>query len=279
MKTNFNWNRFLSVLRYDLAANWRTSLVFFCVLAFTMLALYSVEVLDSCYEYAEKLEQGLDSTGLLAHSVEWASANTVMCYWLFIASAGCFIFLNMCNKQQKIVFLSQPVSHIEKYVARLLWVTVGLTIIFFAAAVVADRLRALLCTIMDYPAYGVVWLNAIELLDNNPSNLFYAEGDLLINTLMWYLTLLTIQSIYVLGGVLLTRNNWLVVTGFLIVLVLILANFDISIISFGQAQPMAGNVSIAVNIALRLLLIICCYVFSYKTFCGMQVINNKWINA
>lgn len=279
MRTSFNWNRFLWVLRYDLAANWRTSLVFFWVLTFTMVALYTIGVLDNSQEYAVRLELGMVSTDLLTFSVEWASVNTVMCYWLFIASAGCFIFLNMRNKQQKIVFLSQPVSHIEKYVARLLWVTVGLTIIFFAAAVVADRLRALLCTILDFPAYGVVWLNAIEILDNNPSNMFYAEEDLMINTLMWYLTLLTVQSIYVLGGVLLMRNNWLIITGFLIVVVLLLAYLGIPIISFEQAQGMAGNVSIAVNIALRLLLIICCYVFSYKTFCGMQVINNKWINA
>lgn len=279
MRTSFDWNRFLWVLRYDLAANWRTSLVFFCVLTFTMVALYSINVLDNSQEYAVRLELGMVSTALLTESVEWASVNTVMCYWLFIASAGCFIFLNMRNKQQKIVFLSQPVSHIEKYVARLLWVTVGLTIIFSAAAVVADRFRALLCTILDFPAYGVVWLNAIDFLDNNPSNMFYAEEDLMINTLMWYLTLLTVQSVYVLGGVLLTRNNWLVVTGFLIVLVLILANFDIFIISFGQAQPMEEYIYLAINIVLRLLVIISCYVFSYKIFCGMQVINNKWINA
>lgn len=279
MRTSFNWNRFLSMLRYDLVANRRTSLVFFWVLTFSMVALYSVGVLKKNGEYAAGLELGIVSADLLAYSVEWASANTMMCYWLFIASAGCFIFLNMRNKQQKIVFLSQPVSHIEKYVARLLWVTVGLTIIFFAAAVVADRLRALLCTILDFPAYGVVWLNAIELLDSNPIDLFYAKGDQVINTMMWYLTLLTVQSVYVLGGVLLARNNWLVTTGFMIVVVLLFVYLGIPILSFEQAQGMAGNVSLAINIGLRLLLIACCYILSYKKFCGMQVINNKWINV
>ncbi|MBO5823427.1 MAG: hypothetical protein J6Q93_00535 [Prevotella sp.] len=279
MNTSFNWNRFLCVLRYDLAANWHTSLVFFCVLTFTLVGLYSIGVVDNSAEYSTRLEVGMVSTDLLTWSVEWASANTVMCYWLFIASAGCFIFLNMRNKQQKIVFLSQPVSHIEKFVARLLWVTVGLTIIFFAAAVVADRFRALLCTILDFPAYGVVWLNAIEFLDNNPSNLFYGEGDLMINTLMWYLTLLTVQSVYVLGGVLLARNNWLIITGFMIVVVLLLVYLGIPVLSFEQAQGMAGNVILAINIGLRLMLITCCYILSYKKFCSMQVINNKWINV
>lgn len=123
MNNNFNWDRFKNVVRYDIAANRKTTLVFFFVLAFVMFsshafrivnALYTIENMTAMAEHTNYfLDKGLEYKACL----NFSGGVAFVVYWLFFIVVGSFVFFNMRTKQQKIGILVQPATHLEKFVA------------------------------------------------------------------------------------------------------------------------------------------------------------------
>lgn len=280
---NFNWKRFWDVVRYDLASNRKTTLVFFFVQAFAMFSLHAFSIVNALYtiDEMEKIaphtnwffDKGLEYKACL----DFSGSMAFICYWLFLIVVGSFIFFNMRTKQQKIVVLVQPATHLEKFLTRVLWVTVAMSLVYLAAVMFSDVLRFILCKIIGIPVVGSVTVRMFEM----PSELNFGDSSLAMKCYclftMW-LSVVMMQSIYVFAGTLLTRNQWLLTTAVVIVVLLTWAQFSLEGLSFFMPDHHIGYKALVV-LPVQLGVTALCYWRAYKTFCGMQVINNKWINV
>lgn len=283
MNNNFNWERFKNVVRYDIAANRKTTLVFFFVLAFVMFSSHAFRIVNALYTIENMTALAGHTNYFLDKRLEYKaclyfSGGVVFIgYWLFFIVVGSFVFFNMRTKQQKIGILVQPATHLEKFVARVLWVTVTLSLVYLAAVMFSDVLRFLLCKIIGIPAVGSVTVRMFEM----PSQLHFEDSSLAMKCYclftMW-LTIVMMQSVYLLAGTLLTRNQWLLTTAVVIVVMLVWAHFSLEGFDFFMPDHHIGLKALVV-LPVQLGVTVFCYWRAYKTFCGMQVINNKWINV
>lgn len=283
MNNNFNWDRFKNVVRYDIAANRKTTLVFFFVLAFVMFSSHAFRIVNALYTIENMTEMAgytnfLPDKGLQYKAcLNFSGAVAFIGYWLFFIVVGSFVFFNMRTKQQKIGILVQPATHLEKFVARVLWVTVTLSLVYLAAVMFSDVLRFILCKIIGIPAVGSVTVRMFEM----PSQLNFEDSSLAMKCYclftMW-LTIVMMQSVYVLAGTLLTRNQWLLTTAVVIVVMLVWGQFSLEGFDFFMPDHHIGLKALVV-LPVQLGVTVFCYWRAYKTFCGMQVINNKWINV
>lgn len=283
MNNNFNWERFKNVVRYDIAANRKTTLVFFFVLAFVMFSSHAFRIVNALYTIENMtalaghtnyfFDKGLEYKACL----DFSGGVTFIGYWLFFIVVGSFVFFNMRTKQQKIGVLVQPATHLEKFVTRVLWVTVTLSLVYLAAVMFSDVLRFLLCKIIGIPAVGSVTVRMFEM----PSQLNFEDSSLAMKCYclftMW-LTIVMMQSVYLLAGTLLTRNQWLLTTAVVIVVMLVWAHFSLEGFDFFMPDHHIGLKALLV-LPVQLGVTVFSYWRAYKTFCGMQVINNKWINV
>lgn len=283
MNNNFNWERFKNVVRYDIAANRKTTLVFFFVLAFVMFSSHAFRIVNALYTIENMtalaghtnyfFDKGLEYKACL----NFSGGVAFIGYWLFFIVVGSFVFFNMRTKQQKIGVLVQPATHLEKFVTRVLWVTVVMSLVYLAAVMFSDVLRFLLCKIIGIPAVGSVTVRMFEM----PSQLNFEDSSLAMKCYclftMW-LTIVMMQSVYVLAGTLLTRNQWLLTTAVVIVVMLVWAQFSLEGFDFFMPDHHIGLKALLV-LPVQLGVTVFSYWRAYKTFCGMQVINNKWINA
>ena len=283
MNNNFNWERFKNVVRYDIAANRKTTLVFFFVLAFVMFSSHAFRIVNALYTIENMTALAGHTNYFLDKRLEYKaclyfSGGVVFIgYWLFFIVVGSFVFFNMRTKQQKIGILVQPATHLEKFLTRVLWVTVVMSLVYLAAVMFSDVLRFLLCKIIGIPAVGSVTVRMFEI----PSQLNFEDSSLAMKCYclftMW-LTIVMMQSVYVLAGTLLTRNQWLLTTVVVIVGMLVGAQFALEGFDFFMPDHHIGLKALMV-LPVQLGVTVFCYWRAYKTFCGMQVINNKWINA
>lgn len=283
MNNNFNWERFKNVVRYDIAANRKTTLVFFFVLAFVMFSSHAFRIVNALYTIENMtalaghtnyfFDKGLEYKACL----NFSGGVVFIGYWLFFIVVGSFVFFNMRTKQQKIGILVQPATHLEKFVARVLWVTVTLSLVYLAAVMFSDVLRFLLCKIIGIPAVGSVTVRMFEM----PSQINFEDSSLAMKCYclftMW-LTIVMMQSVYVLAGTLLSRNQWLLTTAVVIVVMLVWAQFSLEGFDLFMPDHHIGLKALVV-LPVQLGVTVFSYWRAYKTFCGMQVINNKWINV
>jgi hypothetical protein len=271
------------VVRYDIAASRKTTLVFFFVLAFVMFSSHAFRIVNALYTIENMtamaghtnyfLDKGLQYKACL----NFSGGVAFIGYWLFFIVVGSFVFFNMRTKQQKIGILVQPATHLEKFLTRVIWVTVVMSLVYLAAVMFSDVLRYLLCKIIGIPAVGSVTVRMFEM----PSQLNFEDSSLAMKCYclftMW-LTIVMMQSVYVLAGTLLTRNQWLLTTIVVIVVMLVWAQFSLEGFDFFMPDHHIGLKALVV-LPVQLGVTLFCYWRAYKTFCGMQVINNKWINV
>lgn len=276
MNNNFNWNRFKTVVRYDIAVNKKLTVVFFLVTAFALFSVHVFSVLNAIGRIEQmRMYDSVIPQYVYGDCLDFSAVMSFICYWLVFVVGGSFVFYNMRSKQQRIGFLVQPATYLEKFIARVLWVTVVLSLAFLAAVMFADVLRLVFCRIINFPAVGSVTMEMLQL----PSEMQVVKETMRCYYLftMW-LTLLMLQSVYVFAGSLLRRNQWAVTTIVVIALILLWGYWDFE--GFDYFMP-TGNVGFKALLVLpvQLGVTVLCYWRAYKTFCGMQVINNKWINV
>ena len=77
------------------------------------------------------------------------------------------------------------------------------------------------------------------------------------------------HSVYTLGGTVFRKSAWIITSLLLLVLGIILmwSKFEVSLMADGVIIILIFLVFAGLN-----------YFMSYKIFCRMQLINNKWIN-
>ena len=251
MSETFNFGRFCLLVRWDILSRWKgivnTTIAFAIVLAFLYITIVG------------------ERTGIT--SVIFAA--------YMIVGAG-MIFSNMKTKQQRIAFLTVPASRLEKYVSRLLDVTVVNILIYMVAMVIADVAQMALSSIIYH---GYAESVSIATIGNMFQGEFVLTSALFI---VWF------HSSYVLGGAFFRRNQIILTTcvhlvvGMVLMTLLMSALRDMLFGMYTVDDPYSYEEALRKVETLLDWLFVAAAVFdywaAYKIFGRMQVINNKWTN-
>lgn len=193
---------------------------------------------------------------------------------LFCAS---FLFYHLKKKPWCSAYLMWPASNLEKYLVSLVLNVVMAAIGTIICVIIADALRVLVDALSGRI---VVWaIPMIFDLKTFNLNSLIACGPFLSEILL-------IHAAYILGGTLFRKQQFvlttiaIVIVGYIMVFtwhspVIDNANlFDLD--EKGKSVPNAWFYVVSIG---GYLLTALCYWLSYKIFCRMQVINNKWLNV
>ena len=194
-----------------------------------------------------------------------------------------FLFAGMKDTRKRSAFLLWPVSNLEKYIISLLLSILWLAVITIGAYLLADTLRVFI----DWVTGRVVIWGLPKIIDGvfGPAAFEYWQIAWMLFAWVFY-----IHSLYILGGTLFRRQQFLLtsatiaVVGILLVMILNQINPQIDFITGSWDEKTETYTQIfhpffyVLNTTLCLLIVFH-YWASYKLFTRMQVINNKWLNV
>lgn len=185
--------------------------------------------------------------------------------WMLYGANQMFDFMK--SKQSAITYLMHPATVSEKYVARLVYVSLLWATIGGVGLLVGDFLRWIInvVTLGSHTQMSIVYFweqilkpLALELCGDSSVRV----GISLVNVIcIW------IYTFYILGSAVFRRYRLLLTTATLVFVMVCLVNSDI--ISGGR---------VALTYVIFIVLAIANIVGSYMLFKRMQVINNKWLN-
>ncbi|MDO4311073.1 MAG: hypothetical protein Q4C43_10220 [Prevotella sp.] len=290
MEKGFDLKRFGLMVRWDLMTNWKSSVRIVLGLALGLLLMYELNMLNT---------HGVDASniipGLWQRRLGEMVAETTIAFMVFMLIGSGLIFVCMKTRQQRTAFLMLPASPAEKFLARLIYATVGFFVMFFAASVVADLLRLIICLILGPRMLSSVVITGMGIFYDNITGLLTGweewKGDFWLHTRdrvegLWNMAMyvsfaLFTQSLYILGGSFFRRHAALLSTFFVIAVWLMMGWINVHP---GEVQLVLGDYLYGVVHSNRVLpfilgaLTALCYWGSYRIFRRMQVINNKWTN-
>ena len=194
-----------------------------------------------------------------------------------------FLFAGMKDTRKRSAFLLWPVSNLEKYIISLLLSILWLAVITIGAYLLADTLRVFI----DWVTGRVVIWGLPKIIDGvfGPAPFEYWQTAWMLFAWVFY-----IHSLYIVGGTLFRRQQFLLtsatiaVVSILLVMILNQINPQINFITGNWDMKTETYTQIFhpffyfLNTTLCLLIVFH-YWASYKLFTRMQVINNKWLNV
>ena len=202
-------------------------------------------------------------------------------YVLVIVFSGIWIFSDMNIKGKCITLKMLPATDFEKFLARFLAMTLGTAVAGFVAFCIADVLRIVFCLAVgiDYVGFGFseFFSNIAGVGRLLP---WKSEGSPLVGSVVVVLLCLWAQSMYMLGSVLLRRNQAAVITTAHALLIIVLSGAASWLVAEDRTafierlyEPLVYTLAAVLAVAT-----VADWWLSYKVFSRMQVINNKWIN-
>ena len=286
MEKGFDLKRFGLMVRWDLMTNWKSSVRIVLSMALGLLLMYELNMVNRIDRSWADVSQ--DVWYIWFEEMVW---QTTIAFMFFMLAGASLIFVCMKTRQQRTAFIMLPVSPAEKFLARLLYATVGFFVMFFAASVIADLLRLVISFIIGPRMFGSVVLTGICDFYDGVTGLLInwdeRRADFWFNTRnmtegLWEMATLVffalfVHALYILGGLLFRRHAFLSTTFSLIVFGLILGWININP---NSVRVMIGDIVHPNRIypfffgALTVL----CYWGAYRIYRRMQVINNKWTN-
>lgn len=201
MDTNnfFSFQRIAMVMKRELMENWKKNLYAFIGIYAAFLIVMVVQMGNASGTPGDELRYKIYCNG-------YVEVFTLGALFLSFINASS-IMEGMQTKEQRISFLMLPATMIEKFVARFLYVTVGLIVAILVAVSLAELTRLMLMPLFDLPEMyrktvlpDVFWMMFVE-----DDRWIYIEGEQypwLANLFVWC-WLLWSHSLYILGG-----NYW-----------------------------------------------------------------------
>lgn len=266
----FDLHRFGQLLKHHLLTS-RGEIVrafLWMTVSFFLLALFMTEVVynGSDFEYKDQTE------GYVGMSLFFVS--------VIVLVAASRIISNMKDKPSRINYLMLPATNAEKYVVRLLHVSVLMPLLALLAVAAADLARMLVSLLWGRPFV----LGMFSFLGNLHPEISFTGETVLLLLLAVGMTLFH-HAVYVLGGTLFRKHPFLLTCAVMFFLFIVLSRGIIGLVSFitdnidnielSKTTTMTlGYVAATVLLAVDALI----YWLSYKVFCRIQVINNKWLN-
>lgn len=189
---------------------------------------------------------------------------------------GCWLFSNMESKQGRIGYMMLPASTAEKYAARYLMVSVGLMLCWFVAFCAADviRLSVSLFTGRSPMVWGV---STLFVGIGGGSNVIFSGP--VISSWQDVAGIVLIHSLYVLGGTVFNRRQFVLTSAVLLGMMICLA-YVVFLIHEHVSLSLTINYETMRLIfnSFSVIVMVMSFAVSYRVFRRMQVINNKWIN-
>lgn len=265
----FNIKRFWQVLMRLLMVRKKAyvSLFLALIILFTLTSIFvcnpfSLEYIGSP-EMTIKLVQGLLFCLLVADVV--------------LLICGTFIVSDLRSKQDKISEMMLPATNLEKFTARFIGSTLFIVILIIVAYIIGDGLQQLINMMIHKGAHASV----VSMLWEQSESFRYAYD--IENTAELSAGLLTAFAIATLGGMIFRKTAWLktAIAAFLIVVIgfslfvgfayLVYTYTDYVVIVPRHIADWQTGIICTVVIA-------ACLFFSYRLYCRLQAVNNKWIN-
>lgn len=267
----FNINRFGQVFMRLLMVRKKTYTTFFL----TTTILFTLATVLSCNPFRlESFTAGEMSSMLVS--------GTAFCIGLMIAVQGIcasFIVSDLKTKQDKIQELMLPATNLEKFVARLLGSTLFVLLIMFIAFALSDVLQQLLNMLIHKGSRAsmlVSLFSDLDMFSNLPQDAKSAVWVYLLGAVSSF-------SVFALGGMLFRKVAWLKtsIAVFLIIVIGLSLFVGFAYVVYTQTPyvvalprhwPFWANVlgSLAVSVP--------CLWLSYRLYCRLQAVNNRWIN-
>ena len=282
---SFNIKRFGQTLRWVIAVNYRTMLLWTTGIA---LITFVVELFllrnASCPEE------------LINDSFEISSMFVAIAF-AFLAS---YVTSFISEKRRRTAFLALPATDAEKYLSMITYTSVIFLCAVFLALVAGDSLRMLFCWIRYpsdkapdesykwYTSTLAMWESYCHLAP--PSYARYETGFVVMKFIITITFILWTHSLYTLGGTVIRKYSFAVATALFIscFVIFIEINQKYNLDWFEKEwiekagcyyaySKEIGAVPYILSVLLPLLTVFN-YWASYRTFKGFQVINHKWIN-
>ena len=286
--STFNYNRFSKALKCAFMVGRKTWIRLFGIFTLVMFMynLFMTRVQGS--NYSDLVEKWGAEVAFRSynHYVE----STVMFGIIFFCIAMLFgatsMFSQMKDTRQRSAYLLWPVSNLEKYVVSFLLSFVLVAILTVGAYMLADTLRVFI----DWLTGRVVIWGIPKLAEpiNSPNGPFESwQYGWIFFAWIFY-----VHSLYTVGGTLFRRQQFLLTSAMIAVVVILLTmilnqidwnGIDIKFTT-GTWDEKTSTYNRVFHPAFYILntvvtlLIPIHYWISYKLFTRMQVINNKWLN-
>ena len=286
MMSTFNFNRFLQALKCRILVERKAWIRLFAIytLVVFMADLFFTRVGAASYSDIADHFSAEELYYTYYNYVESSCVFGIVFFNFAMLFGASSMFSQMKDTRSRSAYLLWPVSNLEKYVVGLL-LSIGLMMVLTIGAVVlADALRVLIDWVTGRI---VIWGIAIPFAGEKViSNSLFDYWQLLWAVLAWAFYF---HSLYIVGGTLFRRHQFLFTSGTIVVAGILLAMLmnqiegKTDIFDFmsrpWDGAPMVFYPSFYVFYGVLTLLIPFHYWASFKLFCRMQVINNKWLNV
>ncbi len=272
--SNFDIKRFARVAQWTWRMNFKGVLSFAAGLSIGYLGPY----IGWIYPYLKGMPA--DGESRLIERI----AFCVVIYLIVVIISGTWIFANMQTKAQRTTVKLLPATDLEKFLVNFLAVTLGAAVMAIVAFCIADIVRIVVCLIfgIDHVAIGLPYFIQMIFTDTDFAGSSVNAGRIFptavnFTALGWCLWA---QSLYVLGGTVLRRYQFVITSA---VHVLLFIAFAV-VVSYGSGNVETtvmdeglAPVFYAIGTVLAAIAVLNWWL-SYRIFKRMQVINNKWIN-
>ena len=216
--------------------------------------------------------------------VEQTVAFGIIFFCFAMLFAASFLFAGMKDTRKRSAFLLWPISNLEKYVISIILSIFWMMVITIGAYVLADALRVF----VDWVTGRVIiWGVPIIFNDVFGQAVFHNDWQMIWMFFTW---VFYIHSLYIVGGTLFRRQQFLLtsatiaVVGILLIMLLNQIKPDVEFVT-GTWDEKTHTYNQIFHPFFYILnttlcaLIVFHYWASYKLFTRMQVINNKWLNV
>lgn len=257
----------------------RLFLIFFLVLFF--MEMLMTEVGEVIYNGQDIYKMRVDN-----------AVNFSITFFVFSMLFGATgIFSVLKDTRKRIAYLMFPASNLEKYINCWIMSTVVVAIVTFVAFFCADTIRTLMA-----PAFGreMIWGVPSFLSHIIPDFHATVTAPNVEKVQQWWLgfffaigTILYFHSLYMLGGTAFRRQQFLMTTLFIVLCFIIIVNVlhhidfegNINLLSYDEQNGLQVHPATYVIMVCLYLLTCFNYWLSYRIFCRVQAINNKWLNV
>lgn len=283
---SFNIKRFGQTLRWVIAVNYRTMLLWATGIALITFVVELFLLRDASWPGK-----------LIRYSFEISSMFMTIAF-AFLAS---YVTSFISEKRRRTAFLALPATNAEKYLSLITYTSVIFLCAVFLALVAGDSLRMLFCWIRYHsdttPDDPYDWYTSalvrFGVLIAPPSSVRYETWFVTMQSILFLSFISWTHSLYTLGGTVIRKCPFVIVTALFISCLMIFAKikreygfdfFETEFVRDPGSLPIRHIVSKEIGVVpyilsvLLPLLTVFNYWASYRTFKGFQVINHKWIN-
>lgn len=275
--SNFNTKRFIQTLKWSAQATKKEIATIAGCMFFIYLVPFIISVIGT---------QG-DSDIVVDSSIENATMACTFFFGVYTMISGCWIMNNMKTKEQRITFKMLPASDLEKFIVRVLYITVVWVLIGVVAFCLADLCRMLICFISgSHGTYSTIpdvlnmWFGPANTHSMRMTSwgLNFIAGVLAINAWVFWA-----HSFYVLGGAFFRRRQFILTScahfalGILTLIIISYIPVGNIILSAEDGVKFVNTIAYAYT-AVAIIVGLLNWWLTYRLFKRSQVINNKWIN-